>query len=175
MSTKAQPPRFKVGDWVKFLSGSTPVVAQVIEDRGPIGLNRRRLYGIRLDVKYSEPTTFEMPEAELEPVVPDREAIRRYLSNGGLITLLQANMTGGRNQPRAWLTFTRKGDVVGTLDPERGAIGGQVVPFFALHEGPPGELKVFRAKRDAVIDFIMSFGLTRREAEEVIDAVGMAP
>jgi hypothetical protein len=46
----------------------------VVEDRGPIGVNGRRLYGVRLEVAPEYITTFEMPEDEMEPAVQDKEA-----------------------------------------------------------------------------------------------------
>jgi hypothetical protein len=58
--------RFKVGDWVSFQYGARNVVAQVIEARGPIGVNRRRLYRVRLAREFAEPDSFEMPEDELQ-------------------------------------------------------------------------------------------------------------
>jgi hypothetical protein len=57
-----------------------------------------------------------------------------------------------------------------TFAADRGLVGGAAVPFFALLED-----KVFTAKRQQVIDFLASFGLTRAEAEDVVRAVGTAP
>jgi hypothetical protein len=160
-----------VGDWVTFLYGSGNVFAQVIEDRGPLGVNRRRLYGVRLDRGAEEPDFIEIPEDDLRAAaLPDREAVMRYFSEGGLVSILRANLSGGRNQPRAWLAFTPRGDPTHTFAQERGVVGGARVPFFALHED-----RVFTGKRDEVVSFLMSFGLTRREAEEVISTVGTAP
>jgi hypothetical protein len=62
--------RFKVGDWVSFQFGTRSVVAQVIEARGPIGVNGRRLYRIRLDREFTEPDMFEMPEDDLQAASP---------------------------------------------------------------------------------------------------------
>jgi hypothetical protein len=58
--------RFRVGDWVSFLYGTRRAVAQVVEDRGPLGVKGRRLYGIRLEQAPDISTTFEMPEELLE-------------------------------------------------------------------------------------------------------------
>jgi hypothetical protein len=71
---KEPVPRYRVGDWVSFLYGARRAVAQVVEDRGPIGVNGRRLYGVRLEVAPEYITTFEMPEDEMEPAVQDKEA-----------------------------------------------------------------------------------------------------
>jgi hypothetical protein len=156
---------------VSFLYGPGRVFAQVTEDRGPLGVNRQRLYRIRLDQADSEPRDFEMPEDELEAAAkPDKTAVLRYLTQGGLVKILQSNLGGGKNPPRVWLTFTRRGNVTHTFSPERGLVGGAAVPFFALHED-----KVFLGKREAVVQFLTSFGLSRAEAEDVVGAVGTAP
>lgn len=170
-TTKKASGRFKVGDWVSFPYGARTVTAQVIEERGPIGVNRRRLYRIRLDRESTEPDAFEMPEDELENVPPPfPAAIMNYMKEGGLVDILRSNLGGGRNQPRAWLTYTPRGEVTHTLEAGRGVIGGSVVPFFALHED-----KVFAGKENEVVAFLASFGLNRAEAKEVVSAVGTAP
>jgi hypothetical protein len=48
-STKKERARFKVGDWVWFLYGTSNTFAQIIEDRGPLGFKGRHLYRIRID------------------------------------------------------------------------------------------------------------------------------
>jgi hypothetical protein len=42
------------------------VLAQVVEDRGPIGVNGRRLYSVRLNFGQGEPTSLEVPETDME-------------------------------------------------------------------------------------------------------------
>jgi hypothetical protein len=160
---RARPPKFRLGDWVKFLYGVRPVFAQIIEDRGPLGRDRRRLYRIRLDWDLDESTEFEMPEDEMEKVVPDKASILRYLKQGGLIEILQTNTQGGpiQNQPKVWLTFSPRGEVSYTQLAERGLIGsGATVPFYGFDP----------RKRPQVLTFLQSFGLTREEAEEVMEA-----
>lgn len=69
-------PRFRVGDWVRFQYGARKARAQVIEDRGRLGIARRRLYRIRLAEDPTAADAFEMPEDELEaagPVGKDRD------------------------------------------------------------------------------------------------------
>ena len=45
MSKVKEPaPRFRVGDWVSLLYGLRKVRAQIIEDRGPLGVGGRRIY-----------------------------------------------------------------------------------------------------------------------------------
>jgi hypothetical protein len=55
-----------VGEWVSFLYGPRRALAQIIEDRGPIGMRGRRLYRVRLDLEQADPITFELPEEDLE-------------------------------------------------------------------------------------------------------------
>ncbi len=63
--SRKQGPQFHVGDWVSLLYGTRRVFAQVIEDRGPLGVNGRRLYRIRLDQDQDEAGTFEVREEYL--------------------------------------------------------------------------------------------------------------
>lgn len=166
-----QAPRFRVGDWVSFNYGTRPAWAQVIEDRGALGVNRRRLYRVRVDRPEDEPLAFEMPEDDLEAATAlDREAVIDYLKQGGLLSILRSNLGGGPDQPRAWLTWDGRGHVIHTFEPDRGIVGGATVPFFALLEQ-----KVFVPKVDQVVDLLTSFRLTRDEAVQVIRSVGTAP
>jgi hypothetical protein len=80
--TKSRP-RFRTGDWVSFLYGTRRLLVQVIEDRGPIGVRGRRLYGVRLDNHLEEPATSEIPEDDLEPapeIAPAQVARERGFS-----------------------------------------------------------------------------------------------
>jgi hypothetical protein len=66
-STRKQAPQFRVGDWVTLPYGPQRVLAQVIEDRGALGVNRRRLYRVRLGPDREEADTFEIREEFLQP------------------------------------------------------------------------------------------------------------
>ncbi len=168
---------FQVGDQVRFDFGRRKVTGVIVEDRGPIGVGGRRLFGIEIPLDPDEPMKLELPEEEIEAIVPGSEAppsIEKkkaiaYLSNGGLYSMLLENMAGGRNQPRAWLCLDTLGNITHTYYPERGVIGGQVIPSGAMREG-----RVFAPKRDVVATFLESFGLTHQEAERVISEVGTA-
>jgi hypothetical protein len=143
----------------------------VVEDRGPLGVGRRRLYRVRLDQDPDEPVFFEMPEEHLEPAPSlDKRRIIRYLKEGALVTILRANLSGGRNQPQVWLTSTAQGEPTYTFIAERGLVGGETIPFFALN----GD-KLFTPKEGEVIRFLTSFGLSRTEAKDVIRTVGTSP
>lgn len=162
--------RFKVGDWVSFPYGTRNLIAQVIEDRGPLGINRRRIYRVLVDREPDEPDSFEMPEDDLATVPPpDRAAVKQYLKNGGLLAILRSHLCEKRDQPRVWLTYTPRGAVTHTFSPERGVIGGARVPFFALHEE-----KVGADKMADVLSLLERLGRSGTDAEEILAAVGIA-
>jgi hypothetical protein len=172
MSTRKKAAgRFRVGDWVTFPYGTRNAFAQVVEDRGPLGVKGRWIYRIRRFLDDNEPDSFELPEDLIQAApAPAKAEVLRYLKEGGLVSILQANLIGGREQPRAWLTYSPRGSVTHTFSADRGVIGGAPVPFFALIED-----KVFTAKKEEVLSFLASFGLSRAEAEDVVAAVGTAP
>ncbi len=66
-SARKQAPRFRVGDWVTLPYGPQRVLAQVIEDRGRLGMSRQRLYRVRLGPDREEIDTFEIREEFLQP------------------------------------------------------------------------------------------------------------
>jgi hypothetical protein len=68
--TRRQPPVFHIGDWVKFDYGTKKVSARIVEDRGPLGVQGRRLYRVQLDERLGDASTFEMPENELDATPP---------------------------------------------------------------------------------------------------------
>lgn len=61
--------RYRRGDRVRFRWGHGRVEGVVKEDRGPIGVNGRRLYGVnfRMGAEAEEVSYIELPAAELEP------------------------------------------------------------------------------------------------------------
>jgi hypothetical protein len=69
-SVKKGSPHFHVGDWVKFDYGPKKVSARIVEDRGLLGIQGRRLYRVQLDKELGEASTFEVPENELETELP---------------------------------------------------------------------------------------------------------
>ena len=163
--------RLSVGDWVSFDYGLRRAFAQIIEDRGLLGANRRRLYRLRLAQGQGDlpPLEFEMPEDDLTRVLSGA-GIVNYLKHGALISLLNANRGGGRDQPRGWLMIDDDGQIGHTFEASRGMIGGVTIPFYAIENG-----KIFLPKVDEVIGFLASLGLGRREAEDVIRSIGTFP
>jgi hypothetical protein len=61
-------PNYQVGESVRFQFGMERVTGVIVEDRGPLGVGGRRLYGIQFQLSHSEPWYIELPEAEMERV-----------------------------------------------------------------------------------------------------------
>jgi len=64
------PGKFRVGDRVRILHGFRGVIADVIEDRGRIGVRGRRLYRVKFRLDEWDEHTSELPEDSLEAVAP---------------------------------------------------------------------------------------------------------
>ena len=64
------PSKFRVGDRVRILHGFRGVIADVIEDRGRIGVRGRRLYRVKFRLDEWDEHTSELPEESLEAVAP---------------------------------------------------------------------------------------------------------
>jgi hypothetical protein len=62
------PGKFRVGDHVRMLHGFRGKIAEIVEDRGPIGVGGRRLYGVKFRVDDWNEETTELPEESLEAV-----------------------------------------------------------------------------------------------------------
>ncbi len=178
MSTTRNSSSFHVGDRVKIDFGQQKLTGVIVEDRGPIGVRGRRLFRVEIPMEPDEPLMVELPENEME-VAPlsdaagkslTAEKIIEYLTNGGLISMLRSNISGGRSQPRVWLCLDNLGNVTHTFVPERGLVGGQLVPFWALQDD-----KIFEPGRKSVVAFVESFGLSHQQAEQVVSQVGIAP
>jgi len=167
-ATKPSLPRFKVGEWVAFRYGVRKAAAQVIEDRGSLGINRRRLYRVRLDQHPEESVTFEVPEDDLEQV-PPTAAVMEYLERGGLVEILRTSF-GKPDARRVWLALDSEGNVVHTFIAEQGIVGGNPAPSRTLQ----GD-KVFKHEKPRVIEYLTRFGLSSEQADEVIRTVGTVP
>ncbi len=169
---------FSVGARVRLPLGASKVVGSIVEDRGSIGVQGRRLFRVLIPVEPDEPIFSEVPEHELELLANlsakdkelDLDDVINYLKVGGLTSILRANLSGGPNQPRAWLCLDQLGQMTHTFVEERGWLGGATVPFMAV-EGR----RIFQPKRDEVRAFLRSFGLDQQKADEVIAAVGTYP
>lgn len=62
-----------VGDKIRFRIGGRSVVGKVQEDRGPIGLNGRRLYGVRYELGEGNWYATELPADQIEVIEPENE------------------------------------------------------------------------------------------------------
>ena len=67
--------QFRKGDRVRFRLGVRSVQGTVTEDRGPIGVNGRRLYRVEFQDDPSSPSHIELPAEELQSV--PRTAVSR--------------------------------------------------------------------------------------------------
>jgi hypothetical protein len=64
------PGKFRVGDRVRIRHGFRGMIAEVVEDRGRIGVGGRRLYAVKFRLDEWNEHTSELPEESLEPVEP---------------------------------------------------------------------------------------------------------
>jgi hypothetical protein len=67
---KPPPPKYRVGDRVRFHFPMDTVEGVITEDRGGLGVGGRRLYGIRF-MWGEEDSYIELPEEEMEPAPPE--------------------------------------------------------------------------------------------------------
>jgi hypothetical protein len=170
--------KYRVGDRVSLSWGFTPMEGTITEDHGPLGVGGRRLYQVEVPMDPFEPMIAELAEDEMSPFDPanghntpiKKSDIIQYLKNGGLALILRSNKDGGPKQPRVWLRHDSHGNITFTFAEERGKVGGERVPEKALYHS-----QVFTPKRDEVVQYLRSFGLSKAEAEEVVAEVGTAP
>lgn len=66
--------KIRVGDHVRFRWSLYDVEGTVIEDRGPIGVGGRHLYGVEFQLEYTEPHIIELPASALEVIGSGRSA-----------------------------------------------------------------------------------------------------
>ncbi len=177
MSSRMPKPLYRIGDRVRFQFPGYSVWGTIVEDRGPFGVGGRRQYTVSVPSDPFEPSRYMVSEDRLEP---DREPptplakaeILRFLENSGLIRILMTNPSpDGPRDPRVWLCRDQAGDVTHTLVPERGMVGGAPVPYAAFW----GSDGIRAEKRDEVATYLLTFGLTHPEAENLIRVVGVYP
>lgn len=166
---------FRIGDRVRIPHSGWTASGTIVEDRGAIGDGGRQFYGVLVANDPEDPESHEYAAEELQPFAgeppfgpADAPRLVRYLKHGGLVSILHANLAGGKYQPRVWLCRDTLGNITHTFYEERGLVGGRTVPLFALR----GE-RVFAPMRDQIVDYVESFGLSRADAEAVMRAVGV--
>ena len=62
---KPSPPLFQVGDTIRFRLAIDDVEGEITEDRGNLGYEGRRLYGVRFSINPGEFLQTEVPEEDL--------------------------------------------------------------------------------------------------------------
>jgi len=163
-----------VGDKVQFTLGRHRLRGTLVEDRGRIGAAGRKLFRVRVEMLPGDTQVYELPEDDIHAIDQSQDLTRKeiieYLAQGGLVSILRRNMAGGGNQPRVWLTRDSLGNVTYTFSREDGLLGGDTIPFFALHRS-----KIFRPKKTEVIRFLESFNLRPRDGELIVERIGLAP
>jgi len=63
----------RVGDKVRFYFGKHPIIGQVREDRGPLGIGGRHLYEIVYERGEGNVYIVELPAEEFEIIDPKKE------------------------------------------------------------------------------------------------------
>ena len=169
-------PRFRVGDRVQFEFGGRRVWGTITEDIGIVGFDGPRWYSISMPMDPYEPESWTMEETDLEPdrisrVPLEKSEVIEFLKNHGLLGILIWNPSTEREEPVVWLGRGSVGEITHTFSPSRGMIGGKLIPYLAHWEGN----RIDARKKDEVAEFLLSFGLTHEEAEDVIRAVGVSP
>jgi hypothetical protein len=177
MMGKKTKAKFQVGDRVRTPHSIYPFLrGTVLEDCG-LRYDGLRHYVVGIDSDPFEPDPHTFPEDRLEPdVTPpaplEKSEILRYLKNGGLLGVLMTNPSPeGPKYPHVYLCRDQLGNVTYTFAAERGMVGGAPVPFAAFW-GTDG---IHAHKGDEVAAYLLTFGLTPEEADDVIRAVGVAP
>lgn len=152
--------RLRVGDWV-VLGWAWLKLAQVVEDRGPLGVGGRRILRIRIDVPELEPQFTEAPEEELELATEADRA--NWQAHGSLATYYTVAYRGHERDRRGDPTPVYHYALIARHAPEDGPATAMIVP---LHVPEPDE-----AKRHTVSvergGPLAAFG----KAEEYLDAL----
>jgi hypothetical protein len=166
--------KFRVGDRVQFGTGGRQIWGTVVEDRGPIGVNGRRLYRISVPRDPQEPEDQVKAEEELKPDTLSRAVIARseiveFLKGGALLEILLSS-AADRPDRRVWLCCGPRGDVAYTFSANRGQIGGLIIPESTIRLG----LWIDERRKNEVAAFLLGFGLSPEVAMEVIRDVGVS-
>ena len=115
--------RFKVGDWVSFDYGIRRITAQVVEDRGALGVQGRRLYRVRPMPSREDSHDFELAEEELEPATEPEEMRRGSTDAEAAPVPRSFNVVYFRQgDTRNWIATTKPTTGYGAAK-ARGAVG----------------------------------------------------
>jgi len=115
--------RFRVGDWVSFEYGLRRVTAQIVEDRGTLGVHGRRLYRVRPVPSRDESLDFEIPEEELDAATEPDE-VKRGSTDAGAVAIPRSFdvLYIGQGDTRNWVATTKPTTGSGDVK-ARGAVG----------------------------------------------------
>src|SRR5262249_42968066 len=140
-----------------------------------VGYNGPRWYTVQITMDPDEPQPWTVEEAKMEPDTISRVPLEQLeiieFLKESLWGILLWNPSTEREDPVVWLSRGSTGQITYTFSPRRGLIGGRLVPEYALGRGH----QIDARKKDEVAEFLLGFGLTPEEAEDVIQAVGVAP
>jgi len=169
-------PKYRLGVRVQFQLGGGPAWGTITRVPAISPHHNRRWYRLSLSQDPHEPYDWLMDESELEPdsisrVPLEKAEILEYFKNSSLVAMLISTEWGRPVDSPAWICRTMGGMITYTFNPSHGLIGGTPIPPVALR---PGD-RIDARKKDEVAEFLLSFGLTPEEAEDVIKAVGVAP
>ena len=114
---KKRPPRFRVGDSVRFLYGPQKVAGEIVEDRGPLGDHGRRLYRVRINAGRDDELSFEIPEEDIE----SRDQNSNIVESPGLRQEISVNYVRKQNT-NAWTATTKRGQLFSGIK-AKGAVG----------------------------------------------------
>jgi hypothetical protein len=63
-----KPGRFRVGDRVRITRGFPGAQAEILEDRGPIGVGGRHFYFVQIKMEGTEDISLDYAEEDMEPL-----------------------------------------------------------------------------------------------------------
>ncbi len=169
--------KYRVGERVQFQLGGDQVWGTITRVPAISPHHNRRWYHLSLSQDPDEPYDWMAEESEMEadsisqaPLT--KSEILEYLTNSGLEGMLISNPWSETAALPTWLCRSMGGTVTYTFDMSHGLIGGKPIPQFTLYRGGH---RIDPRRKDEVAEFLLCFGLTPEEAEDVINAIGVAP
>jgi len=91
-----------------------------------------------------------------------------YFANGALLNIL--GTSSGPHPPLVWVTAQPDGSFRYGFTQDPNSVGGQSAPFGTVHEE-----KIFLPKKEQVIEYLQTFGLSKADAELVALRIGTEP
>ncbi len=91
-----------------------------------------------------------------------------YLANGALINILRTNSEA--NPPPVWVTPQSDGSYRYGFAQEQRSVGRHPAPFGVVQAG-----RIFLPEKGKVVEYLMTFGLSKADAELVVLRIGTEP